>query len=270
MPPVSIDQEATVQSPAQGYSPAPGHEDWQNSTRYPQDSQPPQDSRPPRGSQHPQDSTAFRQPQRDARGQRGTRGQGRQTCSGCGGGHRFTEHECQGLKDLIQRGFVHLSDQGRLAAGTRERPGPVLPWLGNEGRLKGIKNWLRTYQGIDLDGQVNQKRERQGQTQQQAPIGRTDFTAFHDGVVLKNSDKIRTNWEDYYQVRPTDSVVTPSQQRPQTLRDSRTTRTTVEPQAPSQEKNVRPADETAKARKENKLSDPWKRPWRRTLDQVSH
>ena len=94
----------------------------------------------------------------------------------------------------------------------------------------------------------------------------TDFTAFHDGVVLKNSDKMRTNWEDYYQVRPTDSVVTPSQQRPQTLKDSCTTRTTVEPQAPPQEKNVRPgdyiqiglqpADKTAEARKENKLSGP--------------
>ena len=133
--------------------------------------------------------------------------------------------------------------------------------------MEGIKNWLRTYQGIDLDGQVNQKREGQGQAQQRAPpVARTDFTAFHNGVVLKNSDKMRTNWEDYYQVRPTDSVVTSSQQRPQTLRDSRTARTTVEPQAPPQdppqEKNVRPggyiqiglqpADKTAEARKENK------------------
>jgi hypothetical protein len=118
--------------------------------------------------------------------------------------------------------------RGRLAAGTRERPGPELPWLGNEGRLKGIKDWLRTYQGIDLDGQVNQKREGQGQTQKQAPIVRTDFTAFHDGVVLQDSDEIWADWEDCYQVRPTDSVVTPSQQHPQTrstLRDSRTTRT---------------------------------------------
>jgi hypothetical protein len=60
--------QATVQSPAQGYSPAPGYEDWQNSTR------PPQDSR------YPQDSTTFGRPQQDARGQRSTRGQGRQTC----------------------------------------------------------------------------------------------------------------------------------------------------------------------------------------------
>jgi len=75
---------------------------------------------------------------------------------------------------------------------------------------------------------------------------RTDFTTFHNGVVLKNSDEIRTNWEDYYQVRPTDSVVTPSQQRPQTcstLRDSRTTRITVkQQQAPPQEKNARLGD----------------------------
>ena len=122
-------------------------------------------------------------------------------------------------------------------AGTCERPGPVLLWLGNEGRLKGIKNWLRTYQGIGPDGLAN----GQGQTQQRAPIGQTDFTAFHDGAVLKNSDKIRTNWEDYYQVQPTDSVVTPSQQRPQTrptLTDSRTARTAVEPQ----ENNARPED----------------------------
>ena len=162
-------------------------------------------------------------------------------------------------------------------AGTRERPGPELPWLGNEGRLRGIKNWLRTHQGIDLDGQVNQKREGQGQTQQRAPpVLRTDFTAFHDGVVLKNSDERRTDWEDYYQVRPTDSVVTSSQQRPQTLRDSRTARTTVEPQG----KNVRPgdyirimsrpADKIAEARKKNESSGPWRRSWRRTLDQVSH
>ena len=74
-------------------------------------------------------------------------------------------------------------------AGTRERPGPELPWLGNEGRLRGIKDWLRTYQGIDLDGQVNQK---------QVPTVRTDFTAFYDRVVLKSSDKMRPNWEDYY------------------------------------------------------------------------
>ena len=145
-------------------------------------------------------------------------------------------------------------EQGRLVAGTRDRPGPELPWLGNEGRLKSIRNWLRTYQGIDLDRQVNQKREEQGQTRQQAPIGRTDFTAFHDGVVLKNSDEMRTNWGDYYQNRLT-------------LRDSRTARTTVkQPQAPPQEKNVRPgdyiqirsrpADETAKARKRNRLSNP--------------
>ena len=139
MPPVSMDQEATVQSPAQGYSLEPGCEDWQNSTRYPQD------SRYPQGSQYPQDSTAFGRPQRDTRGQRGTRGQDRQTCSGCGGSHRFTEHECQGLKDLIQRGLVHLSDRGRLVTRTRDRPGPKLPWLSNEGRLKNIKNWLRTY-----------------------------------------------------------------------------------------------------------------------------
>ena len=154
-------------------------------------------------------------------------------------------------------------------AGTRERPGPVLPWLGNEGRLKGIKDWLRTHQGIDLDGQVNQKREGQGQTQQRGPpVVRTDFTAFHDGVVLKSSNEIRTNWEDYYQVQPTDSVVATSQQRPQILRDSHTARTTVEPQAPPQEKNVRvgdyiqimsrPADKTTEARK-NESSDPWRR-----------
>ena len=89
-------------------------------------------------------------------------------------------------------------DRGRLVAGTRERPGPELPWLGNKGRLESIRNWLRTYQGIDLDEQINQKREEQGQTRQQA---------FHDGVVLKNSDEMRTNWEGYDQVRPTDSEI---------------------------------------------------------------
>ena len=168
----TLSNQAAAQGPAQGYSLAPGYEDWQNSTRYPQDSQPPQDSRPPQGSQYPQDSTAFGRPQRDARGQQGARGQGLQTCFGCGGSHRFTEYECQGLKDLIQQGLVHLSSRGRLVARTRERPGPELPWLGNEGRLEGIKNWLRTYQGTDLE------RPREEQTRQQAHIGRTDFTAF--------------------------------------------------------------------------------------------
>jgi hypothetical protein len=275
MPPVSIDQEMdkmdlrkfitlTNQSLAQGYGSVPGYEDWQNSTRPPQDLRPPQDCQYPQDCRHPQDSTAFGRPQRDARGQQGqgTRGQGRQTCFGCGGSHRFTEYECQGLKDLIQQGFVHLSDRGRLVAGTRDRPGPVLPWLSNKGRLKGIKNWLRTYLEVDLD------RPKEEQTQQRAPTVRTDFTAFHDGVVLQDSDEIWADWEDSYQVRPTDSV-TPSQQRPQTwstLRDSRTARTTVEPQAPPQEKNIqpegyiqvisRPADKTAEARKENKLSGP--------------
>jgi len=284
--------QAAVQGSAQGYSSAPGYEDWQNSSqapfvpqgcrspqdcRPPQDCQPPQDFRYPHDFQYPQDSTAFGRPQQNVRGQQGTRGQGLQTCFGCGRGHRFTQYECQGFKDLIQQGFVHLSDRGRLVAGTRERPGPVLPWLGNEGRLEGIKNWLRTYQGTDLG------RPKEEKTQQQAPTLRTDFTAFHNGVVLKNSDKMRTNWEDYYQVRPTDSAVTPSQQRPQTRptpRDSRTARTTVEPQALPQEKNIRPgddtqimsrpADETAKARKKNESSDPWRRSWRQTLDQVSH
>jgi len=70
----------------------------------------------------------------------------------------------------------------------------------------------------------------------------TDFTAFYDGVVLKSSNKMRTNWEDYYRVRPTDLVVTLSQQRPQTLRDSYIIRTTVKPQAPPQEKNIQPGD----------------------------
>lgn len=272
--------QAAVQSPAQGYSSAPGYKDWRNSTRallVPQDCRSPQDCQPPQDPRYPQDSTAFGRPQRDARGQQGTRGQGQRTCSGCGGSHRFTKHECQGLKDLIQQGFIHLSDRGRLVAGTRDRPGPVLPWLSSKARLEGIKNWLRTYQGTDLG------RPKEEQTQQQAPTLRTDFTAFYNGVVLKSSDKIRTNWEDYYQVRPTDSVVTPSQQRPQTRptpRDSRTTRTTVEPQAPPQEKNIRPgdyiqirsqpADKTDEARKKNKLSDPWRRSWRRTLNQVSH
>ena len=79
---------------------------------------------------------------------------------------------------------MHLSNRGKLVAGTRHRPGPELPWLGNEGRLKSIKNWLRTYQGTDLD----RLKEGQGQMQKQAPI-------------------IRTNWEDYYQVRPTDKTV---------------------------------------------------------------
>ena len=64
--------QATAQSPAQGYSIA--YKDWQNSTqapfipqdsrypqgsRYPQDSRHPQDSRPPQDSRYPQDSTAF-------------------------------------------------------------------------------------------------------------------------------------------------------------------------------------------------------------------
>ena len=238
--------QAIVQSPAQGY------EDWQNSTRLPQNCRPPQDSR------YPQGSTAFGQPQWDAWGRQGTRRQGWQTCFGCGGSHRFTEYECQGLKDLIQRGYVHISEQGRLVAGRRDRPGPELPWLGNKERLNGIKNWLRTYQGTDLD----RPKEGQGQTQKQAPI-------------------ICTNWKDYYQVRHTDSV-TPSQQCQQTrptLRDSCTTRTTVEPQAPPQKRNVQPGDyiqirprpvgETAaEARKENKSFDPWKRPWRLPYEQA--
>jgi len=87
--------QAAAQGPAQGYGLAPGYEDWQNSTR------PPQGFRYPQSFQYPQDSTAFGRPQWDIRGQQGTQGQGRRTCFGCGGSHRFTEHECQGLKDLI-------------------------------------------------------------------------------------------------------------------------------------------------------------------------
>ena len=105
---------------ATAQSPGPGHEDWQNSARPPQDSRLLQDSRHPQGFRYPQDSTAFGRSQRDARGQQGTRGQGRWTCFRCGGSHRFTEFECQGLKDLIQRGYVHISARGRLVAGTRD------------------------------------------------------------------------------------------------------------------------------------------------------
>ena len=91
-----IDEMAAARGPAQGYGPAPEYEDWQSRTRPPQDSQYPQDLR------YPQDSTAFGRPQQDVRGQQGTRGQGRRTCFRCGGGHRFTEYKCQGLRDLIQ------------------------------------------------------------------------------------------------------------------------------------------------------------------------
>ena len=93
---------------------------------------------------------------------------------------------------------------------------------------------------------------------------------------------MRINWEDYYQVRPMDSVVTPSQQRLQTrptLRDSCTTRTTIKPQALPQE-NVRPgdyiqimlqpADKTAKAKKKNELFNLWRQSQRQTLNQVSY
>ena len=65
-----------------------------------------------------------------------------------------------------------------------------------------------------------------------------DFTTFYNKVVLKNSNEMRVNWEDYYQVRPTDLVVTLSQQRPQTRltpRDSRITRIIIKPQALPQE-----------------------------------
>jgi len=46
---------------------------------------------------------------------------------------------------------MHLSNKERLVAGTHNQPRPVLLWFGNKGQLKGIKNWLRTYQGTDLD-----------------------------------------------------------------------------------------------------------------------
>ena len=72
------------------------------------------------------------------------------------------------------------------------------------------------YQGTD--------RLRKEQMQQQTrPVVQLSFTAFHDGVVLKNSNGIHMNWEDYYQVQPIELVVMPSQQHPQnylTLRDS--------------------------------------------------
>ena len=38
---------------------------------------------------------------------------------------------------------------------------------------------------------------------------------------------MRINWEDYYQVQPTDSVVMFSQQYPQTLKDSHIAKTAV-------------------------------------------
>jgi hypothetical protein len=102
---------------------------------------------------------------------------------------------------------VHLSDQGRLVAGTRDRPGPKLPWLGNEGRLKSIKNWLHTYQGIDPDRLVNKEEE---QTQTQAPIIQTDFTALYNREAPKDSDwEISTNWEDDYEVIPMDESSDP-------------------------------------------------------------
>ena len=53
-----------------------------------------------------------------------------------------------------------------------------------------------------------------------------------------------------------DSVVTSSQQHPQTLKDGRTTKITVKPQAPPQEKNIQSTDEIAEARNKNKSSNP--------------
>jgi hypothetical protein len=128
---------------------------------------------------------------------------------------------------------MHLSNRGRLVARTRDRPRPELPWLGNKGRLKSIKNWHHMYQGTDLD------RPRKEQTQQRArPIVQPNFTAFRNGVVLKNSDKIHANWEDYYQVQPMESVVMASQQRPQNhsnlrdgLKNDHLTRTVIKQQA---------------------------------------
>ena len=111
-------QQSPTTDRATAQSLAPGYEDWRNSPQAPfvlqdyqplQDCQYPQDSRYPQDSQYPQDFTAFGRPQRDARGQQGTRGQGPWTCSGCGGSHRFTKHECQGLNGLIQQGFVYIT-----------------------------------------------------------------------------------------------------------------------------------------------------------------
>ena len=59
---------------------------------------------------------------------------------------------------------------------------------------------------------------------------------------------MRTNWEDYYQVRSAD-LVAPSQ-RPQTRPTLRDSRTAIKPQAPQrvpqqvppQEKNIRSGD----------------------------
>ena len=53
------------------------------------------------------------------------------------------------------------------------------------------------------------------------PVVRLNFTAFHNGVVLKNSDKICMNWEDYYQNHLT-------------FGDSCVTKTVIKLQAPSQ------------------------------------
>ena len=86
-----------------------------------------------------------------------------------------------------------------------------------------------------------------------------DFTASHDGVALENSDKISRNWGDYYQNR---------------LKDSRATRTAIEPQ----ENNVRPedymqirsrpTDKAAEAREDYYQNRPTLGDghWRRTLD----
>ena len=117
--------------------------------------------------------------------------------------------------------------------------------------MKSIKNWLRTYQGIDLA--INQKRKGQGQTQQRA---------FYDGAVLEISDEKGTNWGDYYQNRLT-------------LEGSRATRTPIKPQENNirlkdyMQIRLRPADETAEARKENELPNPWIRPWRQQFDQTA-
>ena len=66
-----------------------------------------------------------------------------------------------------------------------------------------------------------------------------------------------------------DSVVTPSQQHPQTrptIIDSHTARTAIKPQekntGPGDYIQIRPrsSDKTAEARKKNESSDPWRRP----------
>jgi len=159
-----------------------------------------------------------------------------QTCYGCGGSHRFID-QCPQLQELIRRGFLHVNENNRICAGTRERPGNTIPYLPSDNRIQFLKDWLRQNANIDPDAPV---------TGVQPKAASVELVESSDA---ESEEELGESWEDVYQVESicVDSVGAATQSQPvlrsyNLRRPQGEVRVTKQPsgQRPATVRNVRP------------------------------